>query len=90
VGVGIRWRAQRETALQHAAVFGMTQVIDILAAAAKIHRLEQAAAAGDITGWPLVRFTLESCLTGNPRCLVPAADSSGVSRPQFDGIESDC
>ncbi len=69
----------------------MTRVIDILAAAAaKIRRLEQAAAAGDITGWPLVRFTLESRLTVNPRCLVPAADSSGVSRPRFDGIESDC
>jgi ankyrin repeat protein len=59
------------TALQHAAVFGMTDVVDVLVAArAKIHSLEQAAAAGDITGWPLARFTLESRI----RALVFAAD----------------
>jgi uncharacterized protein len=59
------------TALEHAAVFGMTEVIDVLAAAgAKKHSLEQAAAAGDITGWPLDRFTLESRI----RALVFAAD----------------
>jgi uncharacterized protein len=44
------------TALQHAAVFGMTDVVDVLVAAcAKIHDLEMAAAPGDITGWPLTR-----------------------------------
>ncbi len=59
------------TALDHAAVFGMTDVLDVLVAAgAKIHSLEMAAAAGDITGWPLARFTLESRL----RALVFAAD----------------
>jgi uncharacterized protein len=59
------------TALQHAAVFGMTDVVDVLVAAgAKIHDLEMAAAAGDITGWPLDRFTLQSRL----RALVFAAD----------------
>ena len=59
------------TALQHAAVFGMTDVVDVLVAAgAKIHDLEMAAAAGDITGWPLERFTLQSRL----RALVFAAD----------------
>ena len=59
------------TALEHAAVFGMTEVVDVLVAAgAKIHSLEQAAAAGDITGWPLARFTLESRI----RALVFAAD----------------
>jgi hypothetical protein len=59
------------TALDHAAVFGMTDVIDVLVAArAKIHSLEMAAAAGDITGWPLARFTLQSRL----RALVLAAD----------------
>jgi hypothetical protein len=59
------------TALQHAAVFGMTEVIDVLVAAgAKIHSLEMAAAAGDITGWPLHRFTLQSRI----RALVFAAD----------------
>ncbi len=59
------------TALEHAAVFGMTEVIDVLVAAgAKIRSLEQAAAAGDLTGWPLARFTLESRI----RALVFAAD----------------
>jgi uncharacterized protein len=59
------------TALQHAAVFGMTDVVDVLVAAGtKIHSLEMAAAAGDITGWPLDRFTLQSRL----RALVFAAD----------------
>jgi ankyrin repeat protein len=59
------------TALEHAAVFSMTGVVDVLVAAgAKIHSLEQAAAAGDITGWPLDRFTLQSRL----RALVFAAD----------------
>ena len=59
------------TALEHAAVFSMTDVVDVLVAAgAKIHSLEQAAAAGDITGWPLGRFTLQSRL----RALVFAAD----------------
>jgi len=61
----------RGTALEHAAVFGMTEVIDVLVAAgAKIRGLEQAAAAGDISGWPLARFTLESRI----RALVFAAD----------------
>jgi len=61
----------RGTALEHAAVFGMTDVLDVLVAAgAKIHSLEQASAAGDITGWPLHRFTLESKI----RALVFAAD----------------
>jgi len=59
------------TALEHAAVFSMTGVVDVLVAAgAKIHSLEQAAAAGDITGWPLDRFTPQSRL----RALVFAAD----------------
>jgi len=59
------------TALQHAAVFGMTDVVDVLVAAgAKIHSLEMAATAGGITGWQLHRFTLQSRL----RVLVFAAD----------------
>jgi hypothetical protein len=59
------------TALDHAAVFGMTDVVDVLVAAgAKIHSLEMAAAAGDITGWPLARFTLQSRI----RALIFAAD----------------
>ena len=40
------------TALLHAAVFGMTSVIDVLVAAgARVHGVEEAAAAGDVTGW---------------------------------------
>jgi uncharacterized protein len=59
------------TALAHAAVFGMTKVVDVLVAAgAKIPSLEMAAAAGDITGWPLARFTHQSRI----RALVFAAD----------------
>jgi uncharacterized protein len=59
------------TALDHAAVFGMTRVVDVLVAAgAKLHSLEMAAAAGDVTGWPLARFTHQSRL----RALVFAAD----------------
>jgi uncharacterized protein len=59
------------TALQHAAVFGMTEVVDVLVAAgARIRILEMAAAAGNITGWPLHRFTRQSRI----RALVFAAD----------------
>ncbi len=59
------------TALQHAAVFGMTEVVDVLAAAgARIGSLEMAAAVGDLTGWPLARFTRQSRI----RALVFAAD----------------
>lgn len=59
------------TALQHAAVYGMTEVVDVLVAAgARIDRLEMAAAAGNIDGWPLHRFTKQSRL----RALVFAAD----------------
>ncbi len=59
------------TAVDHAAVFGMTDVLDVLVAAgARISSLEMAAAAGDITGWPLARFTRQSRI----RALVFAAD----------------
>jgi len=59
------------TALEHAAVFGMTDVVDVLVAAgARIDSLEMAAAAGDITSWPLGRFTHQSRI----RALVFAAD----------------
>jgi hypothetical protein len=59
------------TALGHAAVFGMTEVLDVLVAAgARIDSLEMAAAAGDLKGWPLARFTLQSRI----RALVFAAD----------------
>jgi hypothetical protein len=59
------------TALMHAAVFGNTEVLDVLVAAgARIDSLEMAAAAGDIGGWPLARFTPQARI----RALVMAAD----------------
>ena len=59
------------TALSHAAVYGMTAVLDVLVAAgARIDSLEKAAAAGDVTGWPLIRFSPQSKI----RALVFAAD----------------
>jgi ankyrin repeat protein len=59
------------SALEHAAVFGMTEVVDVLVAAgARIGSVEMAAAAGDVTGWPLTRFTRQSRI----RALVFAAD----------------
>ncbi|HEY6423342.1 MAG TPA: hypothetical protein VIY28_08900 [Pseudonocardiaceae bacterium] len=40
------------TALRHAAVFGMTDVLDVLVAAgATIHDVAEAAAVGDLTRW---------------------------------------
>jgi hypothetical protein len=52
-------------------VFGMTEVVDVLVAAnARITSLGMAAAAGDITGWPLDRFTPQSKI----QALVFAAD----------------
>lgn len=59
------------SALQHAAVYGMTEVLDVLVAAgARITSLEMAAAAGNIDGWPLARFSRQSRI----RALVFAAD----------------
>ncbi|MEU6644125.1 ankyrin repeat domain-containing protein [Saccharomonospora sp. NPDC046836] len=59
------------TALDHAAVFGMTQVLDLLVAAgARTGSLEMAAAAGDISRWEPGRCTLQSRL----RALVFASD----------------
>lgn len=59
------------TALTHAAVYGMTEVLDVLVAArARISSLEMAAAAGDVAGWPLIRFSPQRKL----RALVFAAD----------------
>jgi FOG: Ankyrin repeat len=59
------------SALLHAAVFGMTDVLDLLVAAgAEVTSLEEAAAAGDVTGW----LTPESDLQARIRALVFAAD----------------
>lgn len=59
------------TPLQHAAVYGMTSVLDVLVAAgARIDRFEMAAAAGNISEWPLHRFPTQTRM----RALVFAAD----------------
>lgn len=59
------------TALRHAAVFGMTDVVDLLAAAgARVSSLAEAAAAGDITG----RLHPDTPLEDRVRGLVMAAD----------------
>ncbi len=58
------------TALLHAAVFGMTPVVDVLiAAGAQVHGIEEAAAAGDVTGWLDDRTPPDAAL----RALVMAA-----------------
>lgn len=59
------------TALLHAAVFGMTEVVDALAAAgARIGSLEEAAAAGNLDGW----LTPQTPPEAKVRALVMAAD----------------
>lgn len=59
------------TALLHAAVFGMTDVLDLLVASgARIGSIEEAAAAGDVTGW----LTDEADAQARIRALVMAAD----------------
>ena len=59
------------TALLHAAVFGMTDVLDVLiAAGARVHSIEEAAAAGDVTSW----LAPDTPLDARIRALVMAAD----------------
>jgi ankyrin repeat protein len=59
------------SALLHAAVFGMTDVLDLLVAAgARIRSIEEAAAAGDVAGW----LTPETPLQARIRALTMAAD----------------
>jgi len=59
------------SALLHAAVFGMTDVLDLLVeAGAEVTSLEEAAAAGDVGGW----LTPQSDLQARIRALVFAAD----------------
>jgi uncharacterized protein len=59
------------TALLHAAVFGMTAVVDLLArAGARPHHLVEAAAIGDLGGWPVADAPLDDRI----RALVMAAD----------------
>ncbi len=59
------------SALLHAAVFGMTDVLDLLVAAgARIGSIEEAAAAGDVTGW----LTADTLPQAQLRALIMAAD----------------
>jgi len=59
------------SALLHAAVFGMTEVLGALVdAGARIRSIIEAAAAGDITGWPIAAAEEEELV----RALVMAAD----------------
>ena len=59
------------SALLHAAVFGMTEVLDVLLdAGARIRSITEAAAAGDITGWPITAADVEERV----RALIMAAD----------------
>jgi ankyrin repeat protein len=59
------------TALMHAAVFGMTEVLDLLVkAGAQPHGIESAAAVGDITGW----LAPDTPLQARIRALAFAAD----------------
>jgi ankyrin repeat protein len=60
-----------EGALMHAAVFGMTDVLDLLVGAgAKAHGIESAAAIGDISNW----LTPETPLQARIRVLIFATD----------------
>lgn len=59
------------TALRHAAVFGMTEVVDLLiAAGVRPESIEEAAAAGDLNG----HLTRQTGLQPRVRALVMAAD----------------
>ena len=64
------------TALMHAAVFGMTEVLDLLVRAGAVpHGIESAAAVGDITGW----LTPDTPLQARIRALTFAADHQRLS-----------
>jgi uncharacterized protein len=64
------------TALMHAAVFGFTEIVDLLArAGARPHGIESAAAVGDITGW----LTPDTPLQARIRALGFAADHQRLS-----------
>lgn len=80
------------TALMHAAVFGMTAVLDLLAAAgAQPHGIESAAAVGDITDW----LTPDTPPQARLRALTFAADHQRVevidqlidARTPVDGVD---
>ncbi len=59
------------SALLHAAVFGMTDVVNVLVkAGARVRSIEEAAAAGDVTGWLLNETPMQARIWA----LVMAAD----------------
>lgn len=64
------------TALMHAAVFGMTDVLDLLVGAGgQAHGIESAAAIGDVSGW----LTPDTPLQARIRALIFAADHQGLN-----------
>jgi ankyrin repeat protein len=75
-------------ALLHAAVFGMTDVVDVLVAAgARIESIEVAAAAGDVTGW-----LDDAAPDARIRALVMATDHQRlevIDRLVADGVPVD-
>ena len=59
------------SALLHAAVFGMTDVLDqLVRAGAQVRSITEAAAAGDISDWPIADATTDEAI----RALIMAAD----------------
>ena len=59
------------SALLHAAVFGMTDVLDeLVRAGAQVRSITEAAAAGDISDWPIADATKDEAV----RALIMAAD----------------
>jgi hypothetical protein len=64
------------SALLHAAVFGMTDVLDALVrAGAQVRSITEAAAAGDISDWPIADATKDEAV----RALIMAADHQRLS-----------
>ncbi len=63
------------SALLHAAVFGMTDVLDaVVGAGARVRSVVEAAAAGALTGWPIDEATEDERI----RALIMAADHQRV------------
>ncbi len=82
------------TALSHAGVFGMTPVVDVLVAAgAAIRDLVDAAAAGDLTGWPVAgtplpeRIAALRMAAGHQRLTV--LDQLLDAATPVDGVDED-
>lgn len=74
------------TALLHAAVFGMTAVVDLLVAAgAEVHSLEEAAAAGDLALWP----PCAPCAPGAPGAPLEPSPPSPSGAPSLATVSTE-